>query len=539
MIPKLLVCIGALVELLSLTLSSPTSEPNTSAAFQVGNQACARCHQEIYRSYSRTPMAQTSGLIGDHFVPGSFTHRLSSVHYQIYQENGKVFLSYERPHGAQLRGKQELTYFIGSGTRGRSYLFDINGFLFQSPVSYYSREKKWDLSPGYESYPQMPFNRAIDESCLVCHVSQLAHREGTQNGFQAPAFAQDGVGCERCHGPGSEHVQGKGGMINPARLPAERRDSICAQCHLSGESRISKPGKTLAQFRPGNLLSDYVTSFIYAGNAKEKFKAISHVESLAQSLCKIRSGDGMSCLSCHDPHTTPQENEKAAWYRGKCLSCHLAAKPAPALQQHFDKNLNCVNCHMPRAVGLSIGHTTLTDHRIQRKPIKNEAGEKRIVPFGSAQSDPRGLGLAYAELAARDHDPFEQAQALENLTRALKTSVPDAEVMARLAFLRQQNGEEKQAATLYEKALALDPHEIVALVNLGVLYANQQKPSQAMKLWHQALESNPGLTEASIDLALELAATGNRPEARRVIQEALRYDPDSDMAQQVLHKLGD
>jgi len=111
--------------------------------------------------------------------------------------------------------------------------------------------------------------------------------------------------------------------------------------------------------------------------------------------------------------------------------------------------------------------------------------------------------------------------------------------MARLAFLRQQNGEEKQAATLYEKALALDPHEIVALVNLGVLYANQQKPSQAMKLWHQALESNPGLTEASIDLALELAATGNRPEARRVIQEALRYDPDSDMAQQVLHKLGD
>jgi len=42
-----------------------------------------------------------------------------------------------------------------------------------------------------------------------------------------------------------------GSIVNPAKLQQAARDSICEQCHLAGEVRIPNPGKSMADFQPG------------------------------------------------------------------------------------------------------------------------------------------------------------------------------------------------------------------------------------------------------------------------------------------------
>jgi hypothetical protein len=57
-------------------------------------------------------------------------HRSCGVHYRVYSENGSAWLSFERPGDPEVRGTRRLLYFIGSGRRGRTYLFAVDGFVF-------------------------------------------------------------------------------------------------------------------------------------------------------------------------------------------------------------------------------------------------------------------------------------------------------------------------------------------------------------------------------------------------------------------------
>ena len=93
-------------------------------------------------------------------------------------------------------------------------------------------------------------------------------------------------------------------MVNPAKLAAERRDSVCAQCHLSGEVRVMRPGAAWDSYRAGDRLADSMTVFVRAG-VSPGMRVTSHFEKLAQSACKRASGDRLWCGSCHDPHAVP------------------------------------------------------------------------------------------------------------------------------------------------------------------------------------------------------------------------------------------
>src|SRR5262249_5199815 len=157
-----------------------------------------------------------------------------------------------------------MDFFIGSGSAARSFLWSKEGFLFQSPVTWYAGPARWDLSPGYESKGGPDLGRAIEPECLNCHASRLQPVAGTRNGYRRPPFRAPGVGCERCHGPGAGHVLAPRptNIVNPAKLQARRRDSVCAQCHLTGMERIERPGRSLLAFQPGDDLGDYAVSFV-------------------------------------------------------------------------------------------------------------------------------------------------------------------------------------------------------------------------------------------------------------------------------------
>lgn len=147
---------------------------------------------------------------------------------------------------------------------------------------------------------------AIAPGCLQCHATGVQAIAGTQNGYQKSPWVEAGVGCESCHGPGARHVASgkKADIVNPASLDAKRRDSVCAQCHLSGEIRVERAGKSMRDFSAGAKLSSYAVAFVRQSSSST-MKVTSHVENLAQSACSQASEDRLWCGSCHDPHATP------------------------------------------------------------------------------------------------------------------------------------------------------------------------------------------------------------------------------------------
>jgi hypothetical protein len=468
-------------------------------ALYVGNNACEPCHADIVRSYRQTPMAQSSGRTSGDLVPGTFRHADSGVEYRIHLEGIVEFWK------GPARRERTLDYFIGSGAAGRSYLYSRRGFLFEAPVTWYSQKSTWDISPGFESDRASRWNRAIEPSCLYCHASQVRAVGGTQNRYGDPPFAENGVACERCHGPGSLHVQGKGAMINPANLDTGRRDSVCMQCHLSGEARIERAGRRLSDYRAGSLLSDYVSYFVHQESSA--LKATSHVERLYASRCKRESGDRLWCGTCHDPHRVPSAGERTSWYRSKCLTCHN-----PDQCQRGD---DCTSCHLPRGRVVDGGHGVLTDHSIPRRtPNRARTAPRswRLDSFSGFAAGDRELGLAYAEVALRTGDARKAAEA----QRLLLKAPPDAEVLLKVAYLAQRRGESARAVELYREVLQLDPNSVTAMVNLGTLTGEAGKLGEAVALWREALERNPCLTEAATNLVRAYSATGNATRAREV-----------------------
>ena len=73
-------------------------------------------------------MANASGPAIKEVIPGEFRHAKSGVVYRIYEQDGKAWLSFDRPGDPSVRGTRELLYYIGSNRTGRSYLFSLTAF---------------------------------------------------------------------------------------------------------------------------------------------------------------------------------------------------------------------------------------------------------------------------------------------------------------------------------------------------------------------------------------------------------------------------
>jgi tetratricopeptide (TPR) repeat protein len=479
----------------------------------------------------------------DNLIPADFVHKKSGVHFRIYADNSKVWLSFERPNDAEVRGKRELLYYIGSGRRGRSYLFAVDGFLFESPVNWYADRQVWDMAPAYGNAGEIPMNLPAFTSCLHCHFSGMRPPvQGTENRYPIPPFSHSGVTCERCHGPGAAHTKG-GGIVNPVKLDATRRDAVCMQCHLEGKAAIERPGRHIYDFQPGQQLSDYIRYFVFADQQDPGLGAVSQFEALAQSVCKKKSGDAMSCTSCHDPHSEPSAGERISYYRQKCLACH-GAKFGTA---HHADQPDCTPCHMPSSLSADVAHTEVTDHRILRQPTSSprlqdgntQPALPRLVRFPDAQKtdeDARDLALAWESLVYSGMTAA--APEAERLLRtAIEKSPNDPALLSALAYSAQKKGDIERARELYVKALAVDPTLIDAATNLGAIEANSGHSRNALRLWQDAFQRAPGQSRIGMNIARLFCDAGQPSRARDSVLRVLEFNPDLPEAKDLLQRL--
>jgi hypothetical protein len=523
------------------TEAPPAAGENVANKGYVGNEACARCHSSIYLSYMRTPMARASGPANKNIIPADFVHANSGVHYRIYSEDNRLWLSFERPGDPAVKGKRELLYYIGSGRRGLTYLFAVDGFIFESPVNWYAKAQTWDMTPAYQNAREAPLNLPTLTSCLRCHVSGMQPPlSGTENRYPTPLFAFSGINCERCHGPGAAHVGG-GAIINPAKLRPERRDAICMQCHLEGKAGIERKGRHAYDFQPGDALTDYIRHYVLASNSTEGLGAVSEVEALAQSACKKKTGDAMSCTTCHDPHYSPDAKERVSYYRGKCLACHGASFGS----KHHAQQADCTACHMPSTLSTDVAHTQVTDHRIPRRPPSpRESGglptvPPRLVPFphsDQAEVDVRDLALAWESFAEAGMDAADE-EARHLLRSATADSRDDPVILSAFGYLEQRRGAVDHARELYQKALALDPTLIDAATNLGVIEAKSGHWASAVRLWQDAFQRAPGRSGIGMNIARAFCGARKFDEARSYLLRILEFNPDMGDARELLRYL--
>ncbi len=483
-------------------------------------------------------MARASGPAAEGFIAADFTHAASGVHYKMELDHGQVWLKYERPDAAPdraLSGRQQLLYYLGSGRRGRTWIYQREGYWYEIPINWYAKKHMWDMTPHYLEAGRMPFTLPVDPGCLHCHASDVqASLPEARNKFAGPPFPHGGITCEACHGDATRHVAsgGREPVLNPAKLTGLRRESICLECHLEGEVAVVKQGHNLGEFRPGDNLFDEAAYYEDGRKIGAEGRATSQWESLLESACKRASGERMTCTTCHDPHATVAAENRVAYYRARCLTCHAGLKSG-----HHEDNPDCTACHMPRQATEDIAHEQVTDHRIQiaGKAFHRATAGDALVAISGSEPTVRDEGIAWASLALRG-DRAAGERALKLLLQAESgdaKQATDADLHVNLGFLEQAKGDRDRAAAEFEQALRADPWNETAGADLAVLDAREGDFAAAMPLLEKVFLDDPGASAAGMDLALAQCHAGDAAGAAKTLRRVLLFAPDDEGARRL------
>lgn len=466
---------------------------------------CAGCHDAIVASYARTGKARSVAKPRGELQPErSWLHEFSGRRMNVVWEKGIMTHAIEDRREIEAH---EAAWVVGSGREVRNFLIPMGDSLFLSPIAYYASRVIWDMSPGFQVDPNPNFYHPASAQCLACHTGSVAPRAGTRNRYLDPAIPSPAIGCAQCHGPAEAHLANptRGSIINPAKLPPERRDSVCESCHLEGAARVYHPGRTAGNFVPGMATEEVFGTYVSRKSGEDTWLPVStQSEQLAASLCAQKSGGALWCGTCHDSHRPLEDKQRAGWYRDRCVTCHQS----PAFARHrAQAGENCIRCHMPTQGSFNGSHAARTDHSIRK--VRNQV---RFLDRGEqlrAWREPpepvraRGLALAYLWSA--------------EATRSLRRLREGVDALQIAVDLRQTDGEIAVAAARQ--------------------FLRQKLPDRAIPWLEQAVAEQPGNSQRRLQFAVALQMAGRDDDARRECLEAIRLEPMLDGAYAVLAKI--
>lgn len=555
--------------LLVLSPRAVAQEPPTSAVPGYVNDAlCSQCHRDIAEDFQTVGMSRAfyrpraERLIED-FDHASFYHEPSRRHYEVEHDQDHLRVRrYQLGPDGERRNvlEEEVDWILGSGAATRSYLYQSEwGELFQLPIAWYVEDAKWGMAPGYDNPDHQGFGRRVQRDCMFCHNSYPQVPAGSDVHGAPQTFPTDlpeGLGCQRCHGPGQDHVRlafdldappelVAAAILDPTDLEPTLRDDVCMQCHLqptvtlSGVRRFDRP---LYSYRPGDPLDDYIVfmDVVEERGSDERFEINHHPYRLRQSLCYQASPAGeLSCLTCHDPHHKPIGEEAKIHYRQACLGCHTVdACQLEAMREQLPPHLaevaadDCATCHMPRRRTQDVIEVILTDHRIRKRPggpelvAPIEDLEHRIetVRFLHPDRAPKGpLAEVYRQLAMVRSG---SQTAIDRLGQALASARPESPVpYLELAVAELGAGRWAKARKTLAKVLERDPDHLAASIHLGVALAAQGHTEQALEHLTRVAERDPERPEARFNLGKVLVQAGRVAEAIGHFQAAAHTRP--------------
>jgi hypothetical protein len=341
--------------LVPASLSAEEKKPPARLAY-VGDSVCRSCHQEKAKTYLQTAHHLTTSWPSQRTMKGSFTPdsnvlKTSNPYlsFKMTASPDGYFQSAEEDLSAtkKVSRTERIDIVSGSARKGQSYLFWKGDQLFQLPVTYWTETDSWVNSPSYpDGSPH--FDKAIIPRCLECHASYFEWLPPPVNRYRKTSLVL-GIFCEKCHGPGREHVarhRAKAALppgtseaiVNPASLSRDRQIDVCGLCH-SGNGTPIQPALS---FLPGNALEDYI-DIPYSGPEDAVDVHGNQVQLLRRSKC-FRSTTTLTCSTCHDVHTTQVD---AASFSSHCLSCHQPRQCGQFGKVGDQIARNCIDCHMP------------------------------------------------------------------------------------------------------------------------------------------------------------------------------------------------
>ncbi len=527
---------------------------NVAGATYVGNDRCIECHAEEHENYIHTGMGQSLGDIDLSGEPpeGEVLHELSQRNYRIYHKDGQMFhQELAMVDGReQVMGDHPVRYVIGSGHHSRSYLVELEGFLYESPVTWYPAYEKWGISPGYDEPNQPGFKRAVGQKCLVCHAGQSEVIGDTVNKLK---ITEQWISCERCHGPGSLHVTKQlaetgddGGeefdntIVNPAHLSRELSEDVCSQCHQGFPGMAFVRDRQFEDYRPGLPLRSFRLDYRYDVEGGG-MTIVGHMGQMKRSTCYQMSE--MTCTTCHNPHDLPPRANPVEYHKRNCLKCHMeeACSVDPAVREAERADNYCVACHMP-ATGTESPHLTFTHHRIgihsPGEPVLDHEDPvlAEVVPVadlsGYSQADQDlGLGIAYYNLSRHSlsgpHGDAYRARGEALLQKAWDGGLRNGELATLLAEISVSK--KKEDYEMYaDYALAvedLSPENRVGALLVKVTAHYHRKEFQQMAELMKEVTSMRRRTGDWDLLGKYLYQSGQRGEAKKAFEKSLEIDP--------------
>ncbi len=513
---------------------------------------------------------------------GDYTHSLiydkfSDFYYKsFWGKNDSLYFLEFRLQGKDTVYKrlERADYIIGSGHHTNSHMQNMNGHFNQMPMTFYTQKKEWHLPPGFENGVNTRFTRKIGLECMSCHNALPDFVMGSENKYSR---VDEGINCERCHGPGSIHVQQRStgskidtvnyidySIVNPSKLSIDRQFDVCQRCHLQGNA-VLKEGKSFYDFKPGMKLSDYISVFLpkYT-DAADEFIMASHADRLKMSQCFIKSfnpkeiknklkpyKDALTCVTCHNPHISVKVTGNEV-FNAACLNCHGKKVGMNCTEKTVQTELadskfkiqnlksSCVGCHMPKSGAIDIPHVTVHDHFI-RKPITKKEKEKIKTFLGLfAINDKNPDSLTKAKANINQFEKFDQQlhfldTALKYLSIKNKNSLlKNFEALIQLYFVKSdytnvisfanQIGQNDLLSNRLTKK-SYDNQHAWTCYRIGESFNYLNKPNEALVFFEQAYKLAPFVVEFTHKLATAYATVGNNNMAHHYFTETLTENP--------------
>ena len=327
-----------------------------------GSASCRECHQEVYDRWSKSRMANVVRDPREH--PDAIIPDFSMPHPLLtFSVNDVAFV-----YGS--RWKQRYFQKVGDDYFPLSAQWDVMNEVWRP----YRVAEGTDWWTAF--YPAENSQRPTGPLCDGCH--------SVNYNIETKTVTEWNVGCERCHGAGSVHVEQKtrASILNPARMNYVQANDTCIQCHSQGQP-VTNPiagkywdwpvgyhvGLNLADFwklEEHELGETTFTHFPNGTGHKNRMQGNDYVKSLMYER-------GVTCFGCHDPHGNENESILRTPVTEVCSSCHSPNSPngprAATIEEHTHHKADstgsqCVACHMPR-IEQTIANVNVSSHTFQ------------------------------------------------------------------------------------------------------------------------------------------------------------------------------